>query len=305
MQRTLAIGLAALLLSGSALGCCSLPPLPKIEMPDININVPTVEIGELRDETRAIPLDGAETAAVDVRFGGGELVLSSGADDQLFSGRFIYNVEPWTPDVTFEDERLTVEQGGDEDAWGFPSGNVGDIRNEWTLEFTPQIPLAMDLKMGAGKGTLDFSGLQITELDIDMGAGDFEVRFDEPNQAEMRRLTLDAGASKLRVQGIGNAGPEHVTVQGGAGDITLDFTGDWPDSADIDITAGVGTLALRLPDDVGVEVDIEGGLSDIEAPDFTEQPQGYVNDAYETAERQLHIEVKLGIGRVSLIEVSD
>ena len=65
------------------------------------------------------------------------------------------------------------------------------------------------------------------------------------------------------------------------------------------------SLTLRLPDDVAVEVDIEGGLSDIEAPDFTEQPQGYVNDAYETAERELHIEVKVGIGRVSLIEVSD
>ena len=304
MKRTYMIMLAAVLLVGSSLGCRLIPQLPKIELPDIDINVPTVEVGDTQDEGQTIPLGGATAATVDVLFGAGALELGAGASDQLFSGHFVYNVEQWAPEVTYADGTLSVRQGGDEGNWGLPSGDVRDIRNEWDLDFSPAIPLEIDLRIGAGQGAMDFTGLQLTNLDIDMGAGDFEVRFDEPNAVQMGRLTLDAGASRLVVTGVGNAGPDHMTVQGGAGDITLDFAGNWRGPADVSVTAGIGALTLRLPNDVGVEVEIEGGLSNVEAGDFEKRGGTYVNGAFDTAETKLHIEVKVGIGNVRLVEVS-
>ena len=304
MKRTYMIMLAAVLLVGSSLGCRLIPQLPKIELPDIDINVPTVEVGDTQDEGQTIPLGGATAATVDVLFGAGALELGAGASDQLFSGHFVYNVEQWAPEVTYADGTLSVRQGGDEGNWGLPSGDVRDIRNEWDLDFSPAIPLEIDLRIGAGQGAMDFTGLQLTNLDIDMGAGDFELRFDEPNAVQMGRLTLDAGASRLVASGIGNAGPDHVTVQGGAGDITLDFTGNWRGSADVSVTAGIGALTLRLPNDMGVEVEIEGGLSNVEAGDFEKRGGTYVNGAFDTAETKLHIEVKVGVGNVRLVEAS-
>jgi len=271
-------------------------------MPEIEINVPTVEVGEMRDEQEAISLGDAESATVEIFFGAGELEVKAGDSDELFSGHFRYNVERLGPEVTYEDGVLSVRQGDTDEDWGIPTGNV---RNEWELEFSPEIPLKMDVDIGAGVGKLDFTGLQLTELDLDVGAGDFEVHFGEPNQAEMSDLTLGTGASKLEVSGIGHANPEQVKVQGGVGDITLDFTGDWSHSADVEVTAGVGLVTLRLPDDVGVWVEVEGGLSSVNASGLKRQGDAYVNDAFGEVETELRIQVTTGIGAVSLIKVSN
>jgi len=295
MQK-LIIMLAALVLIGSQIACCT------ISLPNVQVSPSTIEVGEIQDKQESIPLEEAESATVEMIFGAGELELKAGEADQLFSGRFRYNVEEWEPKVTFENGELTIEQTGEVSNWGWPTGNA---HNEWELKFSPQAPLEFNLDIGAGEGELDFSGLQITDMDLDIGAGDFNINFEEPNEAQMGRLLLKAGASKLRVNGIGNAGPELARIDGGVGDITLDFTGDWPRSARIEVTAGVGALTLRLPDDVGVQVEIEEGLSNVSASDLRRSGDAYVNDVYGEAEIELDIAIKAGVGQVSLIEVSN
>lgn len=308
-MKQITIILAGLLLLGSQIACCgiSLPRVPDIEIPDIEvpeieIEVPTIEVGEILDKQETILLSGAESATVEVTFGAGELELKAGISGQLFSGQFRYNVERWEPEIAYEGDILTIKQGGTEKDWGIPTGNV---HNEWELEFSPEIPLEMDLKLGAGDGELDFTGLQLTALDMDLGAGDFEVRFDEPNGTKMGHLTLNTGASKLEMTGIGHAGPERIKVQGGVGDLTLDFTGAWPNSADVQITTGVGSVTLQLPDDVGVQVETEGGLTDVEVSGLRRAGDAYVNDAFGEAETELRIQVTTGIGSLRLIEVSN
>lgn len=295
-MKHIMIILAILLLMGGSLACCIVPHIP-----DIEIHVPTIEVGEMQSTREQVPLSGAASATVEVLFAAGELDLEAGDPDQLFSGRFRYNVEEWEPKVTYEGEMLTIEQGGIEGDWGIPTGNT---HNEWELEFSPEIPLEMNLDIGAGDGELDLTGLQLTELDLEMGAGNFDVRFDEPNEAKMSRFDVDTGAAQLDVTGIGNAGPERVVVNGGVGDITLDFGGRWPGSADVDITAGVGSLTLYLPDDVGVQVEVEGGLTNVETDDLQRLGDAYVNDAFGEAEIELHIHVTTGIGSLRLLEVS-
>jgi hypothetical protein len=297
LMKQITITLAALLLIGSNIACCVIPRVPNVE-----INVPAIEAGEMQDERQVIPLAGAESATVKVIFGAGKLEIEAGTSDDLLSGHFRYNVERWEPEITYEDDVLTIEQGGTKDDWGAPLGNT---RNEWELEFSPEIPLDIDLEIGAGDGELDFSGLQLTELDLELGAGDFEVRFDEPNAVKMSELTLDTGASELEMIGIGHAGPERVKVNAGVGDITLDFTGAWPHSADVELTAGVGSLTLRLPDDVGVRVKMEGGLTSMEASGFQRAGSAYINDVFGEAETELRIQITAGIGTVKLIEVSN
>ena len=288
---------AILSLVGSSIACCNLPQIPEIE-----INVPTIEVGELQNQREEIPLAGAESASVHVMFGAGDLEVEAGVSDQLLSAQFRYNVEQWEPEVTYTDGTLTIQQGDMKDDWGVPTGNTS---NEWKLEFSPEIPLEMNVDIGAGNGELDLTGLQITDLDLDLGAGDCEVRFEEPNEAEMNTLRLDTGASKVEIVGIGNAGPEKVVVNGGVGDLTLDFSGDWPNSADAEVTAGIGSITLRLPDDVGVRVETEGGLTNVESGDLRRSGDAYVNDAFGEAELELLIRIRTGIGNLRLVEVSN
>lgn len=294
-MKKLIVVIATILLLGSALACNITP-----QIPDIDIKVPTLEVGEMQEERHSVPLAGVDEADVKIIFGAGKLELEAGISDELFSGYFRYNVKQWEPEITREDSRLTVKQGGNRDNWGIPTGNV---RNRWELELSPEVPLEMDVKAGAGDGELDLTDLQLTALDVDIGAGDFVLRFDEPNRAAMDHLTLDTGASKIEVRQIGNADPEQVRLRGGVGDISLDLTGAWTHSADVKITAGAGSLTVRFPDDLGVLVEVEGGLSNVKAPGLKRVGDTYVNDAFGKAETELHVQITTGVGNVRLIEV--
>ncbi|MGD8996583.1 MAG: toast rack family protein [Anaerolineae bacterium] len=289
-----AIALAALALLISTLACTITP-----QIPDIRINVPTIEVGELQEERRSVPLSGTEPVDVDILFGAGRLELEAGVPDDLLSGYFRYNVERWAPEITFEGSELTIRQGGDEDAWGIPSGN---IRNRWELEFSPSLPLEMDLRAGAGEGELDLTDLMISSLDVDIGAGDFALRFDKPNAVAMDHLTLDTGASKIEVVGVGNANLQTMRLQGGVGDVSLDLTGGWSRSAEITVRAGAGALTLRLPKNVGVEVETRGGLTNVEAYGLRQMGSTYTNDAFGETEIELRVSVTTGVGNVRLIE---
>jgi hypothetical protein len=296
-MRRISIAMAALALTISVLACCCVAP------PNIPITGgPILDVGPLQEKDENVPLDGAESANVDILFGAGDLEIYATDSDNLFVGNFVYNVEEWEPEVSYDDGNLTIKQGGGEDAWGWPDGSTSP-RNVWRLGFSPDVPLDMDIKAGAGEGNLDLTGLQLERLNVDMGAGNFDIQFDEPSETNMRRLTINAGAGRIDVDGIGNVSPEEIVVQGGAGDITLDLTGDWSRSADVAITAGVGSLKLRLPADVGVRVDVEGGLSSVTATGLRKSGGDYVNDAHGESDTEIEIRVTTGVGEVDL-EVS-
>ena len=283
---------SALLLASLA---CTITP----RIPEINISVPTIDVGEPVEQRESIPLTDLSSSEVDVVFGAGRLNVEAGVPDKLAEGLFRYNVERWAPQITLDGDKLTIKQGGDDEKWGIPSGNV---RNHWELEFSSGIPLDLNIRAGAGDGELDFTGLQVSELDVDLGAGDYVLRFDDPNSVLMDQMTLDSGAAKIEVLGAGNANPETLRLQGGIGDISLDLTGAWTRSADVTVRAGAGALKLTLPSDVGVQVETRGGLTNVEAFGLRQMGGTYTNDAFGKTDIELSIHVMTGVGNVRLIE---
>lgn len=293
-MRNIAPLLAASAVLITSLACTITPRIP-----EINISVPTIEVGELKEIRESVPLPQGDSCDVDVVFGAGKLEVEAGVSNKLLNGVFRYNVEHWAPEVTTKGDELTVRQGGEEQKWGVPSGSV---QNQWELEFSPSLPLALNVKAGAGDGRLDLTDLQVTDLDVDLGAGNFVLRFDEPSPIPMDRLTVDAGASKMEVVGVGNASPEVFRVQGGVSDVSLDLTGAWRRSADLTIRAGAGTLRLTLPSDVGVKVETRGGLTNVEAYGLRQMGGTYTNDAYGESDLELTISILTGVGNVRLME---
>jgi hypothetical protein len=57
-----------------------------------------------------------------------------------------------------------------------------------------------------------------------------------------------------------------------------------------------------LPNDVGVEVETRGGLTNVEAYGLRQMGGTYTNDAFGEAEVELTINVLTGVGNVRLIE---
>lgn len=264
---------------------------------DLDIRVPTIDVVDEQEERHSFPLAGSEPAEVDIAFGAGVLELEAGAPDDLLSGTFRYNVAQWAPEFQHEGSRLTIRQGGDEGRWGVPSGRV---RNRWHLALSPQVPLHLNLRAGAGEGELDFTHLQVASLDVNVGAGSFAVRFGEPNRGVMEHLNLDTGASRITLDGVGNASPDTMRLQGGVGEMSVDLTGAWARSAEVQVRAGAGALSVRLPENVGVEVEVRKGVANVEAYGLRQMGSTYTNDRFGETEIELSIDIVAGVGSVRL-----
>lgn len=57
---------------------------------------------------------------------------------------------------------------------GYVPGNRG-AQGVWKLGLSPDVPIALGVDLGAGNGTLDLSGLQISDFNFNMGVGDMEI----------------------------------------------------------------------------------------------------------------------------------
>ena len=86
----------------------------------------------------------------------------------------------------------------------------------------------MDLTIAAGayEGNLELGGLALKSLTVKDGASHVDLSFPEPNQTEMSILRYETGASDVKLTGLANANFSTLTFSGGAGNYTLDFSGE-------------------------------------------------------------------------------
>jgi hypothetical protein len=180
----------------------------------------------------------------------GELKVGGGATN-LLEAEFDYNVPEWKPEVKYEVSgslgNLKVEQPGS-------GSSTGNTRNEWDLHLSNKTPMEMTVNMGAGRAMLILSGLELSRLELNMGAGE----------------------------------------------TTVDLTGEWTKDLSAQIHGGVGRATIQLPKSVGVHVIAQGGLGAINASDFQRQGDAYVNDQYGKSPVTLRIEVEGGVGEINL-----
>jgi hypothetical protein len=177
------------------------------------------------------------------------------------------------------------------------------VRNEWDIRLSDRVPISFNLDLGAAKGRVDLGGLRLTDARIRTGAADVEVEWNKPNPESLDILTVDAGAAGLKMRKLGNAHFDQMNFTGGAGNFTLDFSGDWQDSGQVSINTGVSNLTLIAPRDIGVKVNTgDKTLTNINVEGFHRQGQAWVNDAYGKSELELTITVDIGLGNLTLLE---
>jgi hypothetical protein len=257
----------------------SLLALTVFLMATIGCTGKSIRVGSLRSESESVELGSADSVDVEIIMGAGELDVAGGASD-LLEADFTYNVEELEPDVDYKNDKLSVVTPSVENTGVGALWDLDDYRYEWELRLNDEVPMEMDITMGAGRSDLVLGSLSLTRLDLETGAGD--VTLDLTGSASLTRLNVDAGV----------------------GEITVDLTGDWSRDLDADIKAGVGKLTILLPRDVGVRVDVEGGISDTDTRGLNRDGDAYVNDTYGESEVTLRVDIQAGIGDVNL-EVGD
>jgi hypothetical protein len=285
----------ALSLSGC---CCTWPPREQALRIARDLGV-----GPVESKTLVVEQENAERVRATVKFGGGELDVSGGGES-LLRGEFVYNVEELEPEVTYDVQdgqgELLVKHGSDPirlDQLALP--DRGELRNEWTLAFSEDVPLDLQLDVGASYGKIELGGLMLENLDLTMGAADLQLGFDRPNSERLRSFHIYSGAAKLELSELGNANLERLTFDGGLGTYHFDFGGDWQQSADVRILAGASQVTLRLPTEVGVRV-CPGDMHREHMDGLQELDGCFVNSLYGKADITLDIDLDLGLGKVEI-----
>ena len=110
-------------------------------------------------------------------------------------------------------------------------------------------------------------------------------------------LEMGAGTSDLQLADLSLTGLDIIL---GAGKSTVDLTGNWARDLDVTFDTGAANITVRLPGDVGVRVEVEAGVSTVNAPSLTKAGNVYTNAAYGVSDVTLNIKIKAGIGQITL-----
>ena len=202
----------------------------------------------------------AEEINLKLRFGAGDFTLNPGADI-LVDGTATYNYDELKPEVTTDGGDVEVRVG-DGNLNIFP--NLNNLKNVWDLKLGDQ-PMNLSIESGAYDGTFELGGLSLTRLDIKDGAANVELAFSEPNPVEMSTFTYSTGASDVKITGLANANFSFFDFSSGAGDYTLDFSGDLQRDASVKIETGLSNFIIIVPEGVDAVVTVQGGLSNVNA----------------------------------------
>ncbi|MCB9078639.1 MAG: protein kinase [Anaerolineaceae bacterium] len=264
------------------------------------INSPTAALIARQTEPINVPLPtGSDPAEIEINFGAGELNIAPGADGALIAGTATYNIAQLKPTVARDNEQVVIEPEAKVNYSSLPDG----AENRWDLTLG-SYPMELSLNTGIATSHLELGGLQLEELRVVIGAAEGNISFAEPNLTPMNSLRFTAGATHAELTGLANAYVEDIIFKGGAGDYTLDFSGELRQDLDVEIDAGLGQVTLRVPETTRATVSVSDLLSSVEATgawlQSTEDDSQYSVASDTAQEYEITITLRIGGGNLKL-----
>ncbi|MGB7061797.1 MAG: toast rack family protein [Candidatus Zixiibacteriota bacterium] len=253
--------------------------------------------------TRTIGLKGEKHLIVKIDIGAGIIDLRRNRTGDILNAEVEYDPDELRVEIEYDADKDegTLYLESDSKRKGI---DLDKEDHYWNLEFTDRIPITFEIDVGACEADLDFTGLKIDRLDMDLGASSVDVDFREPNPVRIHKISIDVGASALTIIGLGNANFDRFSFDGGIGDFTLDFSGDFKHRGYVDIDVGLGSLTIRLPKDAGVEIKSESSFLSsfsIDEDDFDEVDDDlYQNDNFGETDKELIFDVDIGLGSIDI-----
>lgn len=206
-----------------------------------------------------------------------------------------------------EVETQTVERGDAESVRVDIDMGIGDLEVQGgtdellDAEFTYNIAdwkPEVDYRANGAQGRLTISqpGGNFEGVPDDNIRYEWDLLLNEDVPMDME-VSLGVGGGYLDLSGLNLT---DLDVETGVGETTVDLTGNWEESFNVRIRGGIGRVAVRLPDGVGVRVEPETGLGSIDVRGLIRDGDTYTNAAYGESEVSLDISVEGGIGEIVL-----
>lgn len=153
------------------------------------------------------------------------------------------------------------QEGGSSRFWFDWFDEQGDDLR-WEIGLSPQVPLDVVVDGSSGRLTLDMSGLQLTNFDLDVGSGSVDANLPATDGHYMAKVDGGSGSCRLSIADSADA---ELEFDVGSGSVSLEIG----DDADLDVRAqgGSGHLAIDVPGDAAVRLDVrDSGSGSVQVP---------------------------------------
>jgi hypothetical protein len=203
-------------------------------------------------DSQTIDLQSAKTVTANIDMPSGTLDLAGGAS-KLLDANFTYRDRDGKPQTTY-----TVSK--DEGILDITQENPSHVHlagsgNDWRLRFSGEVPLDVNLNLGAGKGNVNLQGLDIHHADVKVGVGRLDLDLTGPRKSDMH-VDIEGGVGTAIIRLPRNIGVR-VHASGGLGDVssgglhrdgddyTNDAVGKSPNTIYVSVSGGVGQVTLE------------------------------------------------------------
>lgn len=201
-----------------------------------------------RTLTRSIDLNGAQSLAVELKMGAGELRVAGGSP-KLLDATFRFNIPSWEPAVDYHNDNgrgtLTLRQPS-------TSTSFGKIENDWDLRFNDMTPTSFRADLGAGEAAFTLGSMNLQSVSVHVGAGEMMLDLrGTPKQSY--DVTVDGGVGTARIRLPRSVGIV-ATASGGIGGVSF---GSLENRGDTWVNAG------HEHDPVVIHLTAHGGIGEI------------------------------------------
>jgi hypothetical protein len=207
----------------------------------------------IEHQSKTVERQGAKFVRAAIEMGAGDLFLSGGSNN-LLEASFDYRASSGAPRVDYHVDGgtgdLTITESSSKTH--VVIGPSSD--NDWNLRLSNEVPVELKIDMGAGRGTLRLRELNLTRLQLNMGAGRIDVDLTGDRKQDLQgdieggvgeaniRLPKDVGVVVNASGGIGTIDAHGLKHNGD--EYTNEAYGKSPATIHLKVEGGIGRINL-------------------------------------------------------------
>jgi hypothetical protein len=232
---------------------------------------------------------------VDLEYAAGKLSVTPGTEGSLYKADLKYDADIFKhPVLAYSNESLKIDLSeGTVHGKNMKGGRLG-------VELGTAVPLDLDITFGAVEATLDLSGMMVRRAQVHTGASQTKLMIARPNRIACEELKLEVGAASFEANGLSNLNCAKLNVQGGVGEVILDFSGKATRDMKADIQMGLGSLTLRVPRGVGLQVTKEGLLATFDSQGLVKRGNTYFSEDWKSAAQHITLNISAAFGSIDV-----
>lgn len=235
-----------------------------------------------------------------IEYAAGKLDLKPSTGPMLYQATVRYDADRAEPVTSFDAAAHVLSLGVHFRGMQLTGGDDAHDAGSMRAELSGSVPMDLSIDLGAVEANLHLGGLRLTDLALRSGAADVTARFDQPNRAELRTITLEVGAAQVRLLDVANSGVSRIIADVGAGSLSIDLGGTLAHDVDITTTLAMGGLKLNVSPDDGVFLDERALLGSFDKTGFAKRADGWYSDNYDSAARHVRVHLHAFIGGLTL-----